>query len=136
MKTRRKKINKSPLHPFGGRAARPRVYVAEKGDMVTTTGIRGRTTVKRIVNEDGKRVGSARVVEAIPQPPAPKAVGERKPVAIFVGRVYTGVGRSKKYPERGAKRGGVMMVSPSLQPGLLGKMGRAIKRVIVSDDAA
>lgn len=130
-KTRRKKINQSPLHPFGGRNSRAKVYVVEKGDMITTKGIRGRTVVTRIVNDEGKRVGTSRITEVVPQMAA-KAVGDRKPVGIFVGRQYTGVARSKPYPYRSKKRGAI---APPLVPGLMERAGNAIKRVLVRDAA-
>lgn len=130
-KTRRKTINRSPIHPFGGRNARPRVYITDKGDQITTMGVRGRTTVKRVVNEDGKRVASVRVVADVVQAPA-KAVGDRWPKAIFVGRTYTGVARSKPYPYRSKKRGG----KPLAPVGLMARAGNAIKKVLVNDDAA
>lgn len=127
-KTRRKKINRSPPHPFGGRAARPKAFVIEKGDMVTVKGVRGRTKVVRVVNDAGKRITSVRTVEDKPQVAA-KPVGDRKPRAIFVGRVYTGVARSKAYPYRSTKRG-----APPLAPvGLMAKAARAVKRVVVGD---
>lgn len=131
-KTRRKKINRSPIHPFGGRNARAKVFVTDKGDMITTIGVRGRTTVKRVVNKEGKRVTSVRVVADVVQVPA-KAVGDRKPKAIFVGRVYTGVARSKPYPYRSKKRGGK---APSAPVGLIARAAKAMKRVVVSKDAA
>ena len=129
-KTRRKKINRSPAHPFGGRNARPKVYVINKGDQITTIGVRGRTKVKRVINEDGKRVTSVRIVEDAVQTPA-KAVGDRKPTAIFVGRQYTGVARSKPYPYRSVKRGG----APLAPVGLMARAGKAVKRVLVRDAA-
>ena len=85
-KTRRTKRNTSPGRPYRNSKA----YVAEKGDMITTTGIRGKTVVKRVTDKTGKRLTSIRVTEPVTQPAAPKAVGERKPIAIFVGRQYTG----------------------------------------------
>lgn len=129
-KTRRTKLNRSPIHPFGGRNGRPKVYVLEEGDKITTKGIRGRTKVHRIVNEEGKRVTSARLTAEVKQVPA-KAVGDRKPKAIFVGRAYTGIARSKVYPYRSKKRGGPEIVINA--PGILRRMGRAVKSVLVND---
>jgi len=130
MKTRRKKINKSPLHPFGGRTARPRVYVVAQGDRVTTTGFRGRTLVKRIVTEEGRRVNTVRLVEDKTQVPA-KAVGDRKPIGIWLGRTYTGVGRSKAYPYRSSKRGEApLALKPrGLMAGAAKAVGGFLKRV-------
>jgi hypothetical protein len=104
-------------------------YVVEKGDMITTTGIRGRTRVVRMTDENGKRVtGSVRIVDTdVKQTPA-KGTGDRKPKGIFIGRTYTGVARSKPYPYAGAKRGG----SPApVTEGLLSKASKAMKRVVV-----
>lgn len=123
-KTRRTKRNKSPPHPFGGRCARPRAFVIEKGELVTTTGVRGRTEVRRL----GAGL-SSRGVSALEVPPA-KAVGDRKPKSIFIGRVYTGVARSKVYPYRGKKRGGGAELVPT---GFMRRAARAVKSVVVKD---
>ncbi len=122
-KTRRKNINKSPIKPFRN----SRTYIADQGDKVTTKGIRGQTRVKRVVNSDGKRVTSVRITEVVPQIAA-KPVGDRKPKGIFVGRVYTGVARSKPYPYRSKKRGAVDASAPV---GLMGRAAKAVKRVVV-----
>jgi hypothetical protein len=106
-KTRRTKINRSPQRAY----PHATTHVADQGDKITTTGIRGRTKVKRVVNEEGKRVASVRLVEEAKQTPA-KATGDRKPKGIFVGRVYTGVQRSKVYPVRSVKRGGTPPAAP------------------------
>lgn len=125
-KTRRKKINSSP-----GKAYRnSRAYVVEKGDMVTVKGVRGRTKVIRVTGEGDKRITSVRSVMDVPQVVA-KPVGDRKPKPIFVGRVYTGVARSKPYPYRSKKRGAPdVLVTPG---GMMARMGKAIKRVVVKD---
>src|SRR5664279_1586402 len=120
-KTRRKKINRSPGKPFRN----ARTYVVEKGDMVTTKGIRGRTKVVRVTDDNDKRITSVRSVEDRPQIKA-KPVGDRKPKGIFVGRTYTGVARSKVYPYAGVKRGGPPAPAPA---GLLARAGKALKRV-------
>jgi hypothetical protein len=127
-KTRRNKTNRSPVHPFGGRSARSKVFVTNKGDLITTKGVRGRTVVNRVVNDDGKRVATVRITEVIPQIAA-KPVGGRKPRPIFVGRVYTGVGRGKVYPYRSKKRG-----APEVKPvGLMARAGNAMRRVVVRE---
>lgn len=126
-KTRRKKINKSPGRPYRNAKA----FVADKGDMVTTKGYRGRTKVKRVTDETGKRLTSVRLVETVPQIVA-KPVGDRKPTPIFVGRQYTGVARSKAYPYRSTKRGAVPASAPV---GLLARARRAVKKVLVMDAA-
>jgi hypothetical protein len=59
-----------------------------------------------------------------------KPVGDRKPKGIFVGRVYTGVGRGKKYPYRSIKRGGLAQTPV----GLIARAVKAVKSVIVKDD--
>lgn len=125
-KTRRTKTNKSPIRPYRNAKA----FVAVKGDMVTVAGARGRTRVKRVTNEAGKRLSTVRIVEVVPQVAA-KTVGDRKPRAIFLGRAYTGVARSKPYPVRGAKRGGPPPGLAMGAPGLMARAGRAMKRVIV-----
>lgn len=130
-KTRRKKINRSPAHPFGGRNARPKVFVVEQGDMVTTTGIRGRTVVSRVTDETGKRLSTVRIVTAVEQRKA-KTAGARKPVGIHIGRVYTGVARSKPYPYRSTKRGGT---EAPAKVGLMARAAKAVKKVLVSADA-
>lgn len=128
-KTRRTKQNRSP-----GRAYRnAKAYVAVKGDMVTTTGLRGKTVVKRVTDNTGKRLTTIRVTEPVKQPPVPKT---GNPTAIFVGRQYTGVARSKPYPYRSVKRGAAP-VAPEPK-GIMGgfrKAARAIKKVVVQDVA-
>lgn len=131
-KTRRTKRNVSPGRPYRNAKA----YVVEKGDMVVTTGLRGRTKVKRVTDETGKRLTSVRVTEAVKQPPAPKGIGDDKPTAIFVGRRYTGVARSKPYPYRSVKRGAAPVApEPKGLMGGLRKAAKAIKRVVVQDAA-
>jgi hypothetical protein len=126
-KTRRTKQNRSP-----GRAYRnAKTYIVEQGDKVTTIGIRGRTKVKRVTDEAGKRLTSIRVVEEAVQTPA-KGVGDLKPKGVFVGRVYTGVARSKPYPYRSVKRGAVPVPQSK---GLLARARRAVKRVVVGEVA-
>lgn len=131
-KTRRKKINTSP-----GRAFRnSRAYIAEKGDMVTTVGIRGRTRVVRVTgpnDDDTKRVASVRLTEEVKQLPSPKAIGDKKPIAIWVGRQYTGVARGKPYPYRSTKRGAPAAPAPVGLMGGLRKAARAVKKVIVKE---
>jgi hypothetical protein len=124
VKTRRKKINKSPLKPYRNAKA----FIASQGDRVTVAGVRGRTRVKRVTNAEGKRLTSVRIVEVVPQIAA-KPVGDRKPKAIFVDRVYTGVARSKPYPARGKKRGAPDV---PLNVGLMARAARAVKRVVVA----
>lgn len=119
-KTRRTKTNRSPQRPYRN----ARAFVLEKGDMITTTGVRGRTQVKRVTDETGKRLASARLVADVPQTKARDGVG------IFVGRVYTGVARSKVYPVRSTKRGAVKAPAPK---GLLARARRAVKKVLVMD---
>lgn len=82
-KTRRKKINKSPAKPF--RNSKP-IVIAQGSN----------------VKVQGYREGGGQVA----------AKGDKaKPV--FIGRVYTGVARGKKYPYAGAKRGGPdLMLGP------------------------
>ena len=126
-KTRRTKINRSPGKPYRN----AKTFIAVQGDKITTIGVRGRTKVTRITDETGKRLTSVRVTEAVIQTPA-KAVGDRKPKGIFVGRQYTGVARSKPYPYRGKKRGAIE--APPL-PGLMAKAARAVKSVVVRDAA-
>ncbi len=126
-KTRRKKINKSPGKAFRN----ARTYVAEKGEMVTVKGIRGRTKVIRLGG--GK---SVRSVESAVQQVVAKPVGDRKPKAIFVGRQYTGVARSKPYPYRSIKRGAVPTPVPAGLMGGLAKAVRRVKKVIVGGDNA
>lgn len=125
-KTRRTKQNKSPIRPYRNAKA----YIIAKGDMVAVKGVRGRTTVKRVVNSDGKRVTSVRITAVVPQIVA-KPVGDRKPRGIFVGRTYTGVARSKAYPYRSKKRGAV---EAPVTLGLMAKVAKAVKRVVVKDD--
>jgi hypothetical protein len=98
--------------------------------MVTTIGVRGRTRVTRVTNETGQRLKTIRLVEDAIQTPA-KAVGERKPKAIFIGRIYTGVARSKPYPYRSRKRGAS---EPEMKPGLMARAAKAMKSVIVRDE--
>jgi|ERR1017187_7299845 hypothetical protein len=120
-KTRRKKLNKSPGKPYRN----SRAHVVDKGDMVTVQGVRGRTVVNRVTDEAGKRLTTARLVEIVPQ-----IAAKLKSKPIFVGRVYTGVARSKVYPVRGAKRGGLRM--EALAPvGLMARAAKAVKRVVV-----
>jgi hypothetical protein len=130
-KTRRKKINKSPLRPYRNAKA----FVADKGDMITTMGVRGRTLVKRITDESGKRLNTVRLTEALPQVPA-KPVGDRKPTPIFVGRQYTGVPRSKPYPYRSVKRGAVPAPAPVGLLGGLASVGKRLKKVVTGEQSA
>jgi len=125
-KTRRTKRNTSPGRPYRNAKA----YIAVKGDMVQTIGIRGKTVVKRVMDETGKRLTSVRVTEDVKQPPVPKT---GKPVAIFVGRRYTGVARSKPYPYGSKRQGFTNAPAPQGLMGGLRKAGNAIKRVIVKD---
>lgn len=121
MKTRRKKINKSPIRPY--RNARAHIIV--QGDRITCKGVRGRTRVKRVVDEDGKRLASTRITENTPQ------VSVKGGTAIYVGRVYTGVARSKAYPARSIRQGG----SPApIKVGLFQRAAKAVKRVVVGGD--
>lgn len=129
-KTRRKKINQSPGRPYRNAKA----FVADKGDMITTIGVRGRTFVKRITDKAGKRLTSVRLVEPKTQIAA-KPVGDVKPKAIFVGRQYTGVARSKPYPYRSTKRGAVPAPAPKGLLGGLTRAARAVKKVLVLDAA-
>jgi hypothetical protein len=122
-KTRRKKLNRSPLKPFRN----ARAYVVEQGDTVTTKGVRGRTKIVRVTGEGTKRIASVRSVEIKDQIIA-KPVGDIKPTPTFVGRVYTGVARSKPYPYRSKKRG-----APEFVPGLMARATKAVKRVVVGD---
>jgi hypothetical protein len=122
-KTRRKKQNRSPIRPYPTATA----HVVTKGDRVRVKGVRGRTKVKRVTDEAGKRLTSVRITEVVPQIAA-KAVGDRKPKTIFLGRAYTGVARSKAYPYRSTKRG----APPApIKVGLMGRAARAVKRVVV-----
>jgi hypothetical protein len=90
--------------------------------------VRGRTTVKRVVNDEGKRLTTVRVTETVPQI-AHKPVGDGKPKGIFVGRVYTGVARSKLYPYCSKKRG-----APDLVPTpRVSRMVKAMKSAIFKD---
>lgn len=142
-KTRRVKKNRSPSKPFQN----ARAHIVTKGDTVTVKGVRGRTTVKRVVNDESKRrlrpgrfgLTSVRITEVVPQIVA-KPVGDRKPKRVFIGRVYTGVARSKVYPARGVKRGGVSLPPPlaarTILPGLgaplrfVARAASAMKRVV------
>jgi hypothetical protein len=126
MKTRRHKINKAPIRPYRSATA----HIVVQGDRITCQGVRGRTRVKRVLDPEGKRVTSVRVTEDVPQIVA-KPVGDRKPTAIYVGRCYTGVARSKAYPARGIKQGGS---PPPAKPGLFQRAAKAVKRVVVGDD--
>lgn len=129
-KTRRTKINKSPIKPYRN----SRAFILEKGETIMTAGVRGRTSVKRVTDEAGKRLTSVRLTEDVPQIAA-KMVGDVKPKAIFVGRQYTGVGRGKAYPYRSKKRGAPEApVSKGLMGGLR-KAARAVKKVLVVDAA-
>lgn len=123
-KTRRKKLNKSPGKPYRN----SRAHVVDKGDMVMVKGVRGRTVVNRVTDEAGKRLTSARLVETVPQIAAKSVGAHHKPRPIFVGRVYTGVARSRVYPTHGKKRGGL---APLLVPGLMARTARAMKRIVV-----
>lgn len=115
MKTKRTKRNVSPRRPFGPRT---NVGIVIGGDIIQTRGIRGRTVVKRITDEDGKRLKTARLVAPATQLPAPK-----DGAPIYVGRVYTGVPRGKAYyPSTPA-------ADASL--GFLGGLTRRVKQVIV-----
>ena len=118
-KTRRTKTNRSPGKPYRN----SRAHVVDKGDRVTVQGVRGRTVVNRVTDEAGKRLTSARLVETVPQ-----IAAKLKSKPIFVGRVYTGVARSKVYPTHSAKRGGL---APLLVPGLMARAAKAMKRVVV-----
>lgn len=124
-KTRRKKINRSPGKAFRN----ARTFVVEKGDTVKCKGVRGRTKVIRVTGEGDKRITSVRSVMDVPQIAA-KAVGDRKPKAIFVGRVYTGVARSKPYPYRGKKRGAPEV---PVVAGFMARAAKAMKRVVVKE---
>jgi hypothetical protein len=123
-KTRRTKTNRSPGKPYRN----SRAHVVDKGDMVTVQGVRGRTVVNRVTDEAGKRLTTARLVETVPQIAAKPVGANHKPKRIFVGRVYTGVARSKVYPTHSAKRGGL---APLLVPGLMARAAKAMKRVVV-----
>ncbi len=120
-KTRRKKINRSPEKAFRN----AKTYIVDKGEMVTVKGIRGRTKVIRLGS--GKSVRS--VASDVQQ--VPVKTGNAK--AIFVGRQYTGVARSKPYPYRSIKRGAVPAPAPT---GLMARARRAVKKVIVGGDNA
>ena len=120
-KTHRTKRNKSPGKPFRN----SRAHVIDKGDLISVMGVRGRTTVKRVTDETGKRLTTARLVETIPQ-----IAAKLKSKRIFVGRVYTGVARSKVYPVRSVKRGGPRMEAPA-PVGLMARAAKAMKRVVV-----
>jgi hypothetical protein len=133
-KTRRKKINKSPSRPYRNAKA----FIADRGDMITTAGVRGRTKVVRVRDENDKRVTSVRSVMVVPQVAAKtgrardaEGAPTNKPRGIFVGRWYTGIARSKVYPTHGAKRGGV---APK-PAGLMARAAKAVKRVVVRDGA-
>jgi hypothetical protein len=121
VKTRRTKQNRSPMKPYRNAKA----YVIDKGDRVTVQGIRGRTMVKRVTNEEGKRLADVRITQDVPQVKA-KSAGAK---AIFIGRQYTGVARSKVYPYCSTKRGAVP-VAP-VPVGLMAKARNAMKRVVV-----
>lgn len=105
-KTRRTKINTSPARPY--RNSRAVVIVDGQTDKIK--GVRTR----KIGEGNHARV-----------PPTMSAGKDAKPVTI--GRVLTGVPRSKPYPERSEKRGG----TPRVEPGMLARAGKAIKRVVV-----
>lgn len=119
-KTRRVKINKSPGRPYRNAKA----FIAVQGDRVSVKGVRGRTKVSASLPRK-------RFVEEVPQFVA-KAVGDRKPKVIWLGRQYTGQARSKPYPVRGLKRGGVAAPGPD---GLMARAAKAVKRVVVSGPA-
>lgn len=128
-KTRRTKTNRSP-----GKAYRnAKTFILEKGDMVAVKGVRGRTMVKRVTNAEGKRLTTVRIVETVPQIVA-KPVGDRKPKGIHVGRVYTGVARSKAYPYRGVKRGAPER--PAVATGLMAMARKAMKNVVTGKTVA
>lgn len=126
-KTRRKKLNRSPTRAYEN----AKTYIVEQGDRVQVAGVRGRTKVVRVTNDEGKRITSVRSVAVVPQVAA-KPVGDRKPKAIFVGRTYTGVGRSKPYPYRGRKRGAV---DAPITVGLMARAAKAVKKVLVGNPA-
>jgi hypothetical protein len=117
-KTRRKKINKSPAR---GPYRNSKVFIAAQGDRVSVKGVRGRTKVSASLPRK-------RYVEEVPQIVA-KPVGDRRPKVIWLGRQYTGVARSKPYPARGVKRGGIPTPAPG---GLMARAAKAVKRVVVS----
>jgi hypothetical protein len=123
VKTRRTKHNRSPMKPYRNAKA----YVIDKGDRVTVQGIRGRTAVKRVTDEGGKRLTSVRITAVVPQIIA-KSVGDRQPKGVFIGRAYTGVARSKVYPYRSKKRGAPDASAPV---GLMAKARTAMKRVVL-----
>jgi hypothetical protein len=123
VKTRRTKQNRSPGKPYRNAKA----YVVDKGDRLTVKGIRGRTMVKRVVS--GARLHRIRVTETVPQIEA-KSVGDRKPKGIFVGRVYTGVARSKVYPYRSQKRGAPLPLPPGIMAKAAG-LWQKRKRVVL-----
>ena len=127
-KTRRTKTNRSPGKPYRN----SRAHVVAKGDRVTVQGARGRTVVNRVTDEAGKRLTTARLVETVPQIAAKPVGANHRPKPIFVGRVYTGVARSKVYPVRGVKRGGLRMEAPA-PVGLMARAAKAMKRVVVKD---
>lgn len=119
-KTRRTKRNSSPRRPFPSANA----AVLKEGDMIRTRGIRGRTVVKRIV-EDGRRLKTVRVVQALAQLPEPQ-----KGTPIFVGRVYTGAPRGKTYPAHGPRRF-PRPASADAPTGFLGGLTKRVKKVLV-----
>lgn len=119
-KTRKTKRNRSPGRPYRN----SRAYVLNAGDLITTRGVRGRTKVTRITDEDGKRIGRARLVEAATQLPKPNAGAKR----IRVGGVYVGMPRSKAYPY-GSTRQGFPAPVDMAPKGLLGRAAKAMKTV-------
>jgi len=119
-KTKRTKRNRSPQRPFPAANA----AVLKEGDMIRTRGVRGRTEVKRIV-EDGRRLKTVRVVQAVPQLPEPQ-----NGTPIFVGRVYTGTPRGKTYPAHGPRRF-PRPAGADAPTGFLGGLTRRLKKVLV-----
>jgi len=121
-KTRRTKQNRSPMKPYRNAWAR----VVNKGIRAVVQGVRGRTEVKRVTNDEGKRLTTVRVTQDLPQIIA-KPVGDKQPKSVILGGVITGVARSKVYPYRSTKRGAL-----PVPEGLMAKARNAMKRVIVS----
>lgn len=120
-KTRKKKRNRSPGRPYRN----SRAYTLNAGDLITTRGVRGRTKVTRITDEEGKRIGRARLVEAAKQPPPPSRPGAKR---IRVGGAYVGMPRSKAYPY-GSTRQGFPAPVDMAPKGLLGRAAKAMKTV-------
>lgn len=106
MKTRRKKINRSPKNIYG-RNCTP--AVVEQGFLTTTKGHR---VEGKLMQKDVKA----------------------KPA--FVGREYTGVNGGKKYPYAGAKRGGLRTdVEPSITGTGYHFAKRLVKKLVGAPDA-